>query len=46
MKAAAIWEEMRSIASNRGPHLAAGWNHLWGFVNKKMLTPASPPPRF
>ena len=35
MKAAAIWEEMRSIASNCGPHLAAGWNHLWGFVNKK-----------
>ena len=35
MKAAAIWEEMRSIASNRGPHLAAGWNHLWDFINKK-----------
>ena len=27
-KAAAIWEEMRSSASNSGSHLAAGWNHL------------------
>ena len=26
--AAAIWEEMRSSASNSGSHLAAGWNHL------------------
>ena len=30
-KAAAIWEEMRSSASNSGSHLAAGWNHLGGF---------------
>ena len=35
MKAFAIWEEMRSFASNSGSQLAAGWNHLWGFINKK-----------
>ena len=43
MKAFAIWEEMRSFASNSGSQLAAGWNHLWGFINKKcwLLPPLS-----
>ena len=34
MKAFVIWEEMRSFASSSGSQLAAGWNYLWGFVNK------------
>ena len=35
MKVFAIWEDMRSFASNSGSQLAAGWNYLWGFINKK-----------
>ena len=30
MKAAALWKEMRSFASNSGSVLAAGLNHLQG----------------
>ena len=37
MKAAAIWEEMRSFASNRGLLLTAGWNYLWGFKKRCLL---------
>ena len=39
MKAAAIWEDMRSFASNNGSHLAAGWNYLWGFKKCWRLLP-------
>ena len=30
MTEAETYEEMRSVASKSGSHLAAGWNHLWG----------------
>jgi len=39
MKAAAIWEEMRSFASDKGSQLAAGWNHLRGFKKCWLLPP-------
>ena len=33
MKAFALREEMRYFPSNSGSQLAAGWNHLWGFID-------------
>ena len=45
MKAAAIWEEMRSFTSNSGSQLATRWNHLWGFINTSADS-CLPSPRF